>query len=150
MLCLKELKLSLLSIAFFAKHRLAFLWLEWNFAFLPTFRACCFMHFAWSAKISSEATAIAASVKISHFLSSNFFHKRIPFQRSLVAFLCLCTESRALFKNVINNFYIFPFLRKIYGVFRFTPFSQICISFCMASYCYSYYYVEYCCLLAAL
>ena len=58
-----DLIFLLAHIAFFAINRLAFCWLEWNFAFIAALRANCLMHFA-RPEISWFETA--ASVIVSH------------------------------------------------------------------------------------
>jgi len=57
----RELSISLFCVTGFAVNRLAFFWLEWNFAFLTAFSTNCFEHLAWS-EISSGTPLI----KISH------------------------------------------------------------------------------------
>ena len=54
------LELLVLLVAVSAVDRLAFSWLERNFAFLPAVRAYCLVHFSWP-KAASSKTASAAS-----------------------------------------------------------------------------------------
>ena len=55
-----SLEFLLLAVAFFAKDRSAFFWLEWNFAFFAAFSACCLVHFTWPKipSLTESATLI--------------------------------------------------------------------------------------------
>lgn len=75
-----------LCVAIFAKYWSAFCRLEWNFAFVVTFRASCFVHFTWT-KITSESAASATSVaEISHVLFSSYAETRRNRLKSPIVF----------------------------------------------------------------
>ncbi len=84
-----------------AIHRPSFAWLERHFAFLPTVRADCLVHFARpavsTAAASSEATASAASsavsatvVSVTHYFTYFFYPGNVLCHLSSLKHSVLC------------------------------------------------------------